>query len=87
VTFTAGGGGLMALVIVKPFLSAHLTQESRRTTSGNLESYGACDEFASIINHRPPQIIDGAVLGLFAAGYGGSLASSILSGLLETTWN
>lgn len=87
VTFTAGGGGLMALVIVHPLLSAHLTQEARRTSSGNLESYGACDEFASIINHAPPQIIDGAVLGLFAAGYGGSLASSVMVGLLETTWN
>jgi hypothetical protein len=87
VTFTAAGGGLMALVIVKPLMTAFLTQEARRTTSGNLESYGACDEFASVINQAPPRIIDGAVLGLFAAGYGGSLASSILSGILETTWN
>ena len=86
-TFTVAGGGLMALVIVKPLLTAYVTQESRRTTSGNLESYGACDEFASMIHVRPPRIIDGAVLGLFAAGYGGSLASSVMSGLLETTWN
>ena len=87
VTFTTAGGGLMALVIVKPIFSGHLTQEARRTSTGNLESYGACDEFVSLINHAPPQIIDGAVLGIFAAGYGGSLASSVLSGLLETTWN
>lgn len=87
VTFTAGGGGLMALVIVKPILSAHVTQESRRTTTGNLESYGACDDFASVINHSPPIIKDGAVLDIFAAGHGGSLASSILAGVLETTWN
>jgi hypothetical protein len=87
VTFTAAGGGLMALVIVAPVFTAHLTQESRRTTTGNLESYGACDDFASVINHRPPRIMDGAVLGLFAAGYGGSLASSVLCGILETTWN
>jgi hypothetical protein len=87
VTFTVGGGGLMSFVIVKPLLSAHLTQECRRTSTGNLESYGACDEFASIIHHRPPQILDGAVLGLFAGCYGGSLASSVMVGLLETTWN
>ena len=87
VTFTAGGGGLMALVIVQPILECFVTQESRRTTSGNLESYGACDEFASVINHRPRQIKDGAVLNLFAAGHAGSLASSILAGMLETTWN
>lgn len=86
VNFTAAGGGLMALVIVQPLLRATVTQESRRTTSGNLESYGACDEFASVIHHRPPRIIDGAVLGILAAGYAGSLASSTLVGILETTW-
>jgi hypothetical protein len=87
VTFTAGGGGLMALVIVYPLLSAYTSQESRRTTTGNLESYGACDDFASILHHRPTQIKDGAVVGLFAAGHAGSLASSVLAGVLETTWN
>lgn len=87
VTFTAGGGGLMALVIVHPLLTAYMTQESRRTTSGNLESYGACDEFASLIHNRPQQIKSGAVLDIFACGYSGSLASSVLAGILETTWN
>lgn len=87
VTFTAAGGGLMALVIVKPLMTAYVTQEARRTTSGNLESYGACDEFAAMIHNRPARIIDGAVLNLLAAGYGGSLASSFLVGLVETTWN
>ncbi len=87
VTFTAAGGGLMALVIVKPLMTAYVTQESRRTTTGNLESYGACDEFMGIINQRPAQVIDGARLGIFAAGHAGSLASSVLVGILETTWN
>ena len=87
VTFTAAGGGLMALVIVKPLMTAYVTQESRRTTTGNLESYGACAEFMGVINQRPAQIIDGARLGIFAAGHAGSLASSVLVGILETTWN
>ena len=87
VTFTAAGGGLMALVIVKPLMTAYVTQEARRTTAGNLESYGACNEFAAMIHNRPTRIIDGAVLNLLAAGYGGSLASSFLVGLVETTWN
>jgi len=86
VTFTAGGGGLMALVIVQPLLTAYMTQECRRDTSGGV-SYGACNQFASIINNRPQQIKDGAVLDIFAAGHAGSLASSILAGILETTWN
>lgn len=84
VTFTAGGGGLMALVIVKPLLRAHITQEARRSTT---DSFGACDDFASVINHAPPIIKDGAVLDIFAAGHAGSLASSTLAGVLETTWN
>ena len=84
VTFTAGGGGLMALVIVQPLLECFLTQEAKR---GTTDSFGACDEFASVIHHRPRQIKDGAVINLFAAGHAGSLASSILAGVLETTWN
>lgn len=88
VTMSAAGGGLMALVIVKPLLMAVVSQECRRTTSSNLESYGACSEFSSIIHQAgAPQIVDGAVLGMFAAGYAGSLATSILSGVLETIWN
>jgi hypothetical protein len=88
VTFTAAGGGLMALVIVKPLLKHFVAQECRRTTSGNLESYGSCAEFQSLIHAAgAPQIKDGAVLGLLAAGYAGSLASSILAGIVETFWN
>jgi len=84
VTFTAGGGGLMALVIVQPLLECFLTQEAKR---GTTDSFGACAEFASVIHHRPREIKDGAVVNLFAAGHAGSLASSILAGVLETTWN
>lgn len=88
VTFTVAGGGLMALVIVKPLLKHFLAQECRRTTSGNLESYGACAEFQSVIHAAgAPRIVDGAVLGLLAAGYAGSLATSILAGIIETYWN
>lgn len=86
-TMTAAGGGLMALVIVKPIMLMYFNQESRRTTTGNLESYGACDEFQSVIHKAGlPEIKDGAVLGFFASGFAGSLASSILVGTLETVW-
>jgi len=84
VTFTAGGGGLMALVIVAPLLTAYVTQQATR---GTTDSFGACNEFASLIHNRPAQIKDGAVLDIFAAGHAGSLASSILAGVLESTWN
>jgi hypothetical protein len=88
VTFTAAGGGLMALVIVKPLLLTSVNQECRRTTSGNLESYGSCAEFISVIHKAgPPKILDGARLGIFARGGVGSLATSTLVGTLETVWN
>jgi hypothetical protein len=86
VTFTAGGGGLLALVLVRPVLAFFSTQECRRTTSGNLESYGAASEFNSIIN-TPAKNISGAVLGIVGLGTAGSLASSILVGTLETVWS
>ena len=88
VTFTTGGGGLMCLVIVKPLVKSTVSQESRRTTTGNLESYGACTELLSIIHQADAKrIVDGAVINFFAAGYSGSLASSILAGVMETAWN
>lgn len=87
VTMSVAGGGLMALVIVQPLLTAHVQQECRTTTSGNLESYGAASEFSSLIHHQPPRIIDGAVLGMLGCGFSGSLASSTLVGIIETIWN
>jgi len=88
VTMSAAGGGLMCLVIVKPLIKSVITQECRRTTSGNLESYGACTELLSIIHQAgAPRIKDGAVLGFLASGYAGSLASSILAGVIETVWS
>lgn len=88
VTFTEAGGGLMCLVVVKPLIKSVVSQECRRTTSGNLESYGACTELSSVIHQAgAPRIIDGSVLGLLGSGYAGSLASSIMAGALEVAWN
>lgn len=87
VTFTAAGGGLMALVIVKPLFHATATQECRVST-GTVDSYGSCDEYQSLIHQAgAPEIKDGAVLNFFAQGMAGSLASSILVGTLETAWS
>lgn len=86
-TMTGAGGGLMSLVIVKPLMLMYFNQESRVTTTGNIESYGACDEFQSVIHKAGmPEIKDGAVLNFFASGFAGSLASSIMVGVLETIW-
>ena len=86
VTFTAAGGGLMAIVLVKPLFHFYSTQECRRTTTGNLESYGAASQFESVIHRNPVEIKQGAILGVIGLGNAGSLASSILTGTLETIW-
>lgn len=83
VTFTGAGGGLMCLVIVKPLIKSVITEECRT----NAAAFGSCVELASIIHQAgAPRVRDGAVLGLLASGYAGSLASSILSGALEVAW-
>ncbi len=86
-TFTAAGGGLMAIVLVKPIMHSINTQECRRTTTGNLESYGAASHRESFIHQQPPEIKQGAILGVIGLGNAGSLASSILTGVLTTQWS
>lgn len=87
VTMTAAGGGLMALVIVRPLVHHTATQECRVST-GTVDSYGSCDELQSLIHQAgAPEIKDGAVLGIVSQGMAGSLASSTLVGVLETVWN
>jgi hypothetical protein len=84
-TFTGAGGGLMALVIVKPLFNSYITQECR-TTSGVV--FGAADEFLTMIHHANiPTFKDGAVLNIVGQGNNGSLATSQLVGTLETVWN
>lgn len=88
VTFTAAGGGLLALVLVHPLFTSVVTQECRRTTSSTLESFGAADQLDMIIHQAgTPEIRPGAVLGIFGQGFAGSLATSTLVGMLETCWN
>ena len=87
VTFTGAGGGLLALVIVKPLFTSVVTQECRRTTSTVFDSFGAADQLDMIIHQAGcPEVKDGAVIGMFGQGFAGSLASSTLIGLLETVW-
>lgn len=87
VTFSAGGGGLMAIVLVKPLRNFYSTQECRRTTSGNLESYGAASQFESLIHAPAVELKPGCVLGIIGLGNAGTLASSILVGALEARWS
>jgi hypothetical protein len=87
VTFTVAGGGLLALVIVNPLMHFLTTQESRRTTTGSLDSYGAASYVEAVLMRQPVEIKNGAVLGSVALGNAGSLASSVLVGTLQTIWS
>lgn len=86
VTFSAAGGGLMAIVLVKPLFGFYSTQECRRTTSTVFDSFGAASQFEAVIHQNTIKILSGAVLGIIGLGNAGSLASSILVGTLETVW-
>ena len=88
VTFSVAGGGLVCLVIVKPLLATTVNAAARRTTTGNLESYGACSELQSLIHQAgAPRVVDGAVLGFIGRCALGSSASTFLSGVIETVWD
>lgn len=87
ITMTVANGGLVCLVLAKPIMDLRVLEECRRTTTGNLESYGAADEVESISRRsKAPQIIDGCFLSLLMNGAAGSLASAPLVGVLETVW-
>jgi hypothetical protein len=87
VTFTAAGGGLLALVIVKPLFEWYTTEEARRETTGENRSFGSGTYFESVLMRRPVEIKNGAVLGNIGLGNAGSLASSTLVGTLQTIWS
>jgi hypothetical protein len=88
INFTQAGGGLMALVLVFPLWNnLNITQECRRTASGNLESYGAAVMTEAVIHRPTKEIKQGAVVGFLGLGNAGSLASSVLVGNLETVWS
>ena len=87
VTFTAAGGGLMALVIVQPLFSFTTTQECRRTTATVFDSFGAATYTETVLMRQPVEIKNGAVLGIVGLGNAGSLASSMLVGTLQTIWS
>lgn len=84
VTFTVAGGGLMALVIVRPLLHFTTTQECRRSTT---DSLGAATYVETVLMRQPVEIKNGAVLGIVGLGNAGSLASSILMGTIQTIWS
>lgn len=87
VNFSVANGGLCAVVIVKPLQTMWLREESRRTVSGTVESFGDAAEHETMRTRGGiVEIKDGAFLGIIGRGSNGSLASSVLTGTIETVW-
>lgn len=88
VNFTVAGGGLIALIIVKPLKTFFCASECRRESSGATNSIGAASWNDSItMQAGAPEIKQGARLGIIAKGHAGNLASSTLVGTLTTFWS
>jgi hypothetical protein len=87
VNFSVANGGLCAVVLVKPLMTLWLREESRRTTTGTIESFGDAAEMEALRTKPLIEIKDGAFLGIVGCGTAGSLASSVLVGTIETVWS
>lgn len=87
VTMGSANGGLAAIVLVKPIQTTYCREECRRPTASPTESFGDAAQVLSITQRAgAEEIKSGAFLGFIGLGAGGSLASSILTGILETVW-
>lgn len=88
ITLAGDFGGLVCLVLVKPLLTGYVGQGCRRTTTGNLDSFGSPSQMTNIIHQTTGAWVeDGAyVTPLLSCGASGA-GSSLLVGTLETVWN
>jgi hypothetical protein len=87
INFSVANGGLAALVLVKPIARFYLREESRRTTSGTLESFGSPVEVEALVSRAgAAQIEDGAYLHFIGRTTAGSASGGSWVGLIETVW-
>lgn len=87
VTMAGANGGLGAIVLAKPLMFHYVREECRRPTSSPAEDFGDASEIERIrMQSGTPRIMDGAVLGFIGRTSAGTIASSVLVGMIETTW-
>lgn len=87
INFSLANGGLAALVLVKPIQNIFSRQESRRTTTGTIESFGSAREIEAVRQRGGAvEIKDGAYLNFIGQTAAGSIAGMQLVGILETAW-
>lgn len=86
VQLSADWGGLACFVLVKPLLTGFVGQGCRRTTTGNLDSFGAPSQMTNLIHSvNGAWIEDGAYITpvlRFESNPGGGA----ICGTLETVW-
>lgn len=88
VNFSVANGGLCALVLFRPLATMWLREECRRTTTGTIESFGDIAEWSALAGSGGVvPIATGAFLSILGRTPAGSLASSVLSGAVETIWS
>lgn len=88
VNFSVANGGLASLVLVKPLTTLHSMEESRRTTTGTLESFGSV-ALLEIMSMRAPtaRIYDDSYIHFIGRTSAGSVSGAQMSGIIETVWN
>lgn len=87
VTMVGANGGLGCIVLVKPLQFTYVREECRRPTSLPAEDFGDASEIERIrMQSGTVQIEDNAVLSFIGRTSAGSIASSSLVGMIETTW-
>lgn len=90
VQLSADWGGLAAIVLVQPLFFGYAPQECRRTTTGNLDSFGSPIEYQNLIhNYANIHIEDGAFLGVISKcpnSVSGQTGSRFIA-FIETVWN
>jgi hypothetical protein len=79
--FSVANGGLCAIVLVRPLQSTQTLESCAVTAVGAAHEVEAMRLRGGLV-----EIKDGAFLGFAGQGVAGSLASSPLVGMIETTW-
>lgn len=88
INFSVANGGLAAIVLVKPLATSYSMEESRRTTTGTLESFGSVS-LVEVMSMRAPtaRIYDDSYIHFVGLGTAGSLSGCQMVGILETVWS
>lgn len=88
VNFSVANGGLAAIVLVRPLTAIYSMEESRRTTTGTLESFGSVSVMETMSMRAPTaRIYDDSYVHFIGQTSAGSVSGAQMCGIIETAWN